>query len=314
MLKEKIVKHLINNSDNIYSLSMLSNEFDVSRNACHKSINKLINEGYNICLVDKKGYRYCPSDNINKYEIEYYLNKKLNIKVLNSVDSTNNYLKEHVDFDLVVSLEQTKGKGRRGKSFVSSYNKGIFMSYKYRNLVSVEDISYITVCSALAVRNALFKLYDLCLDIKWLNDLYFKNKKLCGILTEASIEAEDRMAKDFIIGIGLNIYEISDEISEIATNLSKLTNKSINRNKIIATVILECEKLFSDAFENNLKSNILEEYISYQFIIGKDVYIEEDGIIELVNVVGIDDDVLLEVKDENGEIKKLCNGMVSLKL
>ncbi len=314
MVKEQIIKYLIANQGSICSLSMFSNHFDVSRNACHKAINKLIEEGYNISLIEKKGFMYLANDKINQYEIEYYLQKNLAIEVLETVDSTNTYLKNQSDLDLVISLEQVQGKGRRGKSFVSSYNQGIFMSYKYRNRIAVEDISYITVCSALAVRNVLNNLYGLQVDIKWLNDLYFKNKKLCGILTEASIEAEERIAKDFIIGIGLNVYEICETIDEIATSLTNLTNKQINRNQIIALIILECEQLFDAAFNHGKQHQILDDYISYQFIIGKTVYIEDNGKKELVKVVGIDQDVLLVVEDSQGNVKKLCNGMVSLKI
>lgn len=300
------------NTNKVISLSKLASEFGVSRNACHKVIKKLVEEGYNITLIERKGYVYKYQDKLSKEVLNDELD--LNIELLETIDSTNTYLKSNEQLDLVVSLEQVTGKGRRGKSFVSAFDKGIYMTYRYNNKIDIDDISFVTICSAVALRRVIKNLYNIDLDIKWLNDLYFNNKKICGILTEATILAEERKATNFVVGVGLNVYNVCDEIKDIATSIEEISDVCINRNNIIIKFISMFNELCDEVFINNKREVILDEYISYQFIIGKNINIEDDGNIYSAKVLGIDSSARLIIEDDMGQIKHIYNGMVSLKL
>ncbi len=310
MIEDKLINLFVNNQNKNFSVLEIANIIDVCTNQCKFLINKLIEEGYNIQKTYENYYFYSSSDFINIYDINYYCNQTVNALVLNSVDSTNTYIKSNNQYDLVVAKEQVAGRGRRGKSFTSAFDKGIYMSYMFDREVDVLDISIITVCAVLAVRKSIFELYKVSLDIKWLNDLYFNNKKICGILTQATIDSKKKIASKFTIGIGINIYDLDDTLKDFAISLDEVTNDYINRNIIIASIINHINNLY----DNYTKKQLIEEYCKYLFIVGKTVFVEESGTFEKVNVVGIDDSIRLVVKTCDGKTRKLHNGMVSLKI
>ncbi len=311
MLKTKILEYFIENNETVISLSKFSEMFEVSRNACWKAINKLIESGHNIELIKNKGYIYYSSDMLSSEVINHYLDNKYNVTVLESVDSTNTYIKEHDTNDLVIAKEQVSGRGRRGKSFLSLKDTGIYMSYKHKSVIAVEDISFVTVCSAVSVVRCLEALYDIECDVKWLNDIYINNKKLCGILTEATILAEEKTATDFIIGIGLNTKKVASEISDIATSLSEVTKIKIDRNILIAELVKHFQIVFDEYF--NKHNDILEEYRSYQFIIGKTVTVIDGEQKYRAEVMQINDDATLQVKVDN-ELKNINSATISLEV
>ena len=111
--------------------------------------------------------------------------------VLSTVDSTNNYLKQRAA-DLphgyaVVADCQTAGRGRLGRSFISPSGSGIYISLLLRPNIPLERMHLMTVGAAIAACEAIQETAGFTPDIKWVNDVLMHGKKLCGILTEASI-------------------------------------------------------------------------------------------------------------------------------
>ncbi|NCA93189.1 biotin--[acetyl-CoA-carboxylase] ligase, partial [bacterium] len=127
-----------------------------------------------------------------------------NILTVGTVDSTNNYLKKLVSegaghMTAVIAEAQTGGRGRQGKSFASPPG-GIYMSIYY-NFTDMreDDLPLVTPTVAVCVAEAIEKTASISVSIKWVNDIYYKNKKICGILTERS-----GTERGFIVGIGIN--------------------------------------------------------------------------------------------------------------
>ena len=116
--------------------------------------------------------------------------------VLQEVDSTNIYAKKMVKDKvngpvLVLAEAQTNGRGRMGRSFYSPNGSGLYMSYAYKVTDNVADSVVVTALTAVAVVTAIEELTDKKPKIKWVNDIYIDNKKICGILTEGSLKNAD---------------------------------------------------------------------------------------------------------------------------
>ncbi|MDD4126037.1 MAG: biotin--[acetyl-CoA-carboxylase] ligase [Eubacteriales bacterium] len=141
-----------------------------------------------------------------------------NILTVGTVDSTNNYLKKLISegaghMTAVIAEAQTGGRGRQGKSFASPAG-GIYISFYY-NFPDMreEELPSVTPTVAVCVAEAIEKTANISVNIKWVNDIYYNGKKICGILTERS-----GTEKGFIVGIGINLSEtgIPDELKEKA--------------------------------------------------------------------------------------------------
>ena len=123
-------------------------------------------------------------------EIKKNYSSDTNIILLDTVDSTNNVAKQLAqqgcaDKTLVIAKKQTQGRGRMGRSFISNEENGIYMSLVLRPDMCISDSVYITVMTSVAVYGAIYELCNIECGIKWVNDIYIGNKKVCGILTIA---------------------------------------------------------------------------------------------------------------------------------
>ncbi len=288
MLKDNILNYFIENENQVTSLSKLANLFNVSKTACWKAVNKLVEEGHTIVLEKNSGYIYNNDDILSIVEINKYTNFKC-VELFEKIDSTNTYLKNNSNKnhrDIVVAVEQLAGRGRRGNSFLSLKNRGVYFSFYYDKVVDINYFAYITICSALALRRALKQLYDVSVDIKWLNDLYFNNRKLAGILTEVVVQAEEMSVGAICIGIGLNTKEVDETINEFAIGLEEITDKIVNRNILIATIVNNFEMVFEQCFINKQYDLILSEYRDALFILNKKIKITIDK--QIVTGIALD--------------------------
>ncbi len=196
------------------------------------------------------------------------------------IDSTNTYLKElSKKAELpagycVMANSQTRGKGRLGRSFVSKHGVGIYLSYLFSvEGIPAETVSQLTARSAVAVRNAVLTETGIDCKIKWVNDLVFNGKKLCGILTESVFEAKSGKIKYAVVGVGINVNNLPEdfpeEISNKATSLKIISGKTFKTESLAAAVIKELSAL-SSCFPENA-DYYLEEYRKNCATIGKTV-------------------------------------------
>lgn len=234
---------------------------------------------------------------------------------LETVDSTNTYLKKIAKNKneglVVISKEQTHGKGRVGKSFKSNYDEGIWMSILLKPKINIQKISFITLIAGASVVKSLNEL-NVEVKIKWPNDIILNNKKLGGILTELS--SQDKDNNNLIVGIGINVKTLNfdDEIKNIATSLYK-ENHKISKNEIISKFLENFEKLYFDYVNKNEKSEVLKICKNFSSVINKDVYIIKNNQKELVKVIDINDDGDLVVLDEFLQTKNIISGEISIR-
>lgn len=320
-LKENILYFLENNKGEYISGSDIAKKLNVSRTSIWKAINSLREDGYEIDSITNKGYSLSSNNFIlSKHSILKYLNNKnVKIEVFDCIDSTNDYLRNKAECGeeegyIVISQEQIKGKGRLGKTFYSPPKAGIYMSILLKPNIHAGKALYITTAAAVSVSQAIDSLTGKKSSIKWVNDIFLDNKKVCGILTEGSFDLEGGGMNYAILGIGLNLiipnYGYPSELKNIAGSIFERDNLPYDyRNRIIGEIINNFFKYYT-----NLEDKIfLDEYRNKSFIINKDIFVLKGENTEKAIALDIDEEFRLKVKKENGEIVYLSSGDISIR-
>ena len=230
--------------------------------------------------------------------------EKIDFYLLNTVDSTNTFAKEKVfkkDYLVVISEEQTAGRGRQGKNWYSPNAGNIYMSIRLRN----NNTDPLSLIVGLLISEAMDSVSGQKINagLKWPNDLLIDNKKICGILIESEISGENN---DFIIGIGIN-YSLPQkeswwgEIGDLADILP--------REKLINSIL----KKIIDYAENgykNWKSAWEKRCIHMRKEIKAISNNQNDYEIGSFNGINEEGKMLLETKNE---LKIISSGECSIK-
>ncbi len=252
-------------------------------------------------------------------KIEYLSGKDFDFTLLSSVDSTNNYIKRNADVlsDLcvVIADEQLSGRGRQGKSFYSPKDDGLYMSILVKNEgISNDPLFTSKIC--LAVCRAIDKITgtdnNSGVGIKWVNDIYFGKKKLCGILCERFRSGE---GKTYVVaGVGINMKlthsALPKDIKNIATSLFDMTKTSYDKLKLCSLIW----ESFNEVFENLSSEETLYEYKQRSVVIGREInIITNEGELRAA-ALDICEDGSLLVRTETGYTQKLCGGEITIRL
>ncbi|NMC57320.1 MAG: biotin--[acetyl-CoA-carboxylase] ligase [Eubacteriaceae bacterium] len=318
-LKQSVLQILELNRSNFISGEQIASELNVSRAAVWKAIKALENEGYIIHCVTNKGYQLSKdNDLISKEGITPFLKenyKNNNIIVYKTIGSTNDEAKlkalESCPHGSVIIAEtQTKGKGRMGRSFYSPAGSGIYMSFILRPKTDASNAVLLTTAAAVAVCRAIKSACGLKTKIKWLNDIYYKDKKICGILSEAVTNCETGMVESVVVGIGINFKtEFSGELMQTAGSLYAGVKPPITRNRLIAEVINQ----MLDISEDFVYREFLNEYKEDSFVIGQDIVFFRNNIWHNAKAVDIADNGGLVVQYESRQIETLFSGEITIR-
>lgn len=316
MNTKQLVLSKLQYSSSYISGQLLADELNVSRASIWKAINALKKEGYNIDSVTNKGYRLISdSDVLSDKEILSCIkdySEQVNIYTFKTVTSTNSLLKEMYDkgcpeYTLIVADEQTHGRGRLGREFYSPSKTGIYFSLLLKPDFTVSSSIKITSMTAVAVCDAINTLTGINPHIKWINDIFVNNKKVCGILTEASTNFESGELNYIIIGIGINISTINfpDNISDIAGSL----NCNISKNLLVGNIINNLIHMYNNFSDDSY----IKKYKEYSLMKDKEISYVKNGRIFTGKVIDINDRCELIVDDHKGNIITLNSGDISIK-
>lgn len=322
LVKSKVLKVLEENKGMAVSGGDLARQLNISRTSIWKAINSLRSEGYLINAVSNKGYFLDNhTDFISKEGISLYLHKNfsdIDIYTHKIVTSTNDLCKTLAingakHGTIVISEEQSAGKGRLGRKFYSPANTGIYMSIILRPNLTAMDSVLITTASSVAICEAITKVTGIECEIKWINDIFINNKKIGGILTEGSTNFESGTIDYLILGIGINfstsLNSFPNELKDIASSLYEGDHEGISRNMLCAEIInnilhmIPKIKSYDFISEYKKRSIILNKYITYTYGsttgTGKAIDINKDG--------------SLVIEHNDGSIKVLNSGEVSIR-
>lgn len=314
-MKTKIIELLKLNEDHIITGTDIAKKLNITRSYVSKVVALLKDEGYNIEIINRSGYIYHDDYQvINIEKISKRLTNKdiFTITVLDKVNSTNTYLKELTSTDntkiqVVIANEQTNGVGRMSRHFVSNRGKGIYMSIRFKPNFSLETTKKVTACVSVAIAKAIDNLCNTNVSIKWVNDIYINNKKICGILSTGSTNLELGILDYMIVGIGINLYhqEFPEELKDIASSIYDETKVIVDRSNLIGEVLNEILK----ALETIETNDFITTYRNKSNVIGHMVELSMFDHTEIVKVLDIDDDAKLVV-EKDGKIKKIYSGEI----
>ena len=320
-MKEKILIRL-KQCGGYVSGQELCETFGVSRTAVWKHIKALKEEGYVIDSVSNKGYKLVKSPDILLAEdIKSSLSTSWlgkTVKVMKTVDSTNLEARRLAEAGashgtLVTAEEQTSGKGRRGRSWVSVPGQGVWMSFVLRPDVELENSSMLTLVAALAVEKGIKDAAGIDGKIKWPNDVLINGKKVCGILTELSAQMDELNYIVVGIGINANIEQFPEEVRDKATSLLLETGKPADRMALLCRVLEHFEHDYEIFKKTQDFSMLMEEYNSFLAHRGQKIKVMRGNDEYMCKSGGINRRGELIVEASLGRTREIFSGEVSIR-
>lgn len=317
--KERILALLEENRGTPLSGEALAEELGVSRTAVWKAIKDLQKAGHAIAAAQNKGYTLdTDSEMLSEQGVRLFLrNKSLNLVVARELESTNLTAKQMAaegapHGTLVLADSQTAGRGRRGRSFASPPGTGLYLSMVLRSALPMQSAALVTSAAAVAVCRAVESTSGKRLDIKWVNDLFYRGKKCCGILTEAAADMETGGVDYLVVGIGLNLLPPEsgwpEELEEIATAVFS-PGEHVGRCRIAAAIADELLDLCAALPD----TSFMEEYRARNLVPGRDVDIIQNGEHRPAHALAVTDDGHLLVRLPGGGQEELLFGEVSIR-
>lgn len=241
------------------------------------------------------------------------------IIVLNTCGSTNTVARELAErgaseLTVVIAREQSAGRGRLGRSFFSPSNSGLYMSIILRPNICVESALEITTAAAVAAAQVIAGYTQKHVGIKWVNDIYIDFKKVCGILTESSIDTCNGKLEYAVLGIGVDLFKpIGGFPSDIADIADSVLDCEPNEH-IKACFAAELINKIASMYPHIGKNSYIEDYKQLSIMRGLEVYVIGENGNTPATVLDIGDDHSLIVRYADGKVSALRTGDVSIKL
>lgn len=308
--KQALLQALSGAEGRYISGEQLAQTLGVSRAAIHKAAAALTTQGYTLEAAPRRGYRllggdpFC-ADAVGEYPAPVYVYERL--------DSSNQTAKRLAlagapHGTLVLAGQQSAGRGRMGRRFESPAGKGIYLSLVLRAPMPASEALGVTVGAAVAVARAVQKLCGIELGIKWVNDLYYQGKKVCGILTEAGTSVESGLLEWLVVGIGLNLTttpaDWPEELARTAGSLFPGGPAPVGRAALAGAIARELLAL-CPSFD------CLDEYRARCFVPGHWVTVCAETETYAAKALAIDEEGRLVIQRENGRQEALRCGEVT---
>lgn len=318
-VKEELIKQL--SPGEFISGQDLSAQLSISRAAISKHIKAIQEMGLDVFSVTGKGYKLAkPLVLLDKAKIVSKLKEHQLcpvVEVHSITDSTNDMLMRRLPNQLIsgqacIAEYQSAGRGRRGRQWISPFGSHIYFSMYWKLDQGMSAAMGLNVVAALAINDAINKLFDINVQLKWPNDIYLNGVKLAGILID--LDGQPLEPCHSVIGIGLNLnmpIGSADLVDQPWTDLSKHTTKSINRNSLVAEIIYHLTKRLIE-HQDSVKRTFVQEWQALDYYYDKPVkLISGEKVISGI-CKGIDDQGALLLAVGN-EIKTMFGGELSLR-
>jgi BirA family biotin operon repressor/biotin-[acetyl-CoA-carboxylase] ligase len=321
-IRDQIVEAFIQANGQFVSGNDLSQQLGVTRTAIWKHIRQL--EGYGFVFESAPRAGYCLRQ-VPNLVLEPLLKRHMRAdadlgrKVLwyPRVDSTNIVAAQMAaktvpDGTIVVAMEQTGGRGRRGRQWASPRG-GLWFTIILKRAFPLRSAAELTLLTSVAVRRAILKETGLVVSIKWPNDLLYQGKKLCGILAE--IRADGENVQHAILGIGINVNikaaDFPESVRPIATSLSQATSTDINLTHLTAAILTELEPWLNDLKqEGSVFYRVADEWRAASATLGQKVRVQTHAGILEGYADRVDEKGVLYLTDANGQEIPIYSGDV----
>lgn len=258
-------------------------------------------------------------DQLNREKLAALLGDGFDVTVADCLGSTNTELwKKAINGaksgTIIIAKRQTGGKGRMGRSFLSE-SGGLYMSLLLRPELTPEDTALITPLASLAVAEAIERHTNNSALIKWVNDVYCNGKKVCGILTEASIDPLNLKTDFAVVGVGLNVYAprsgFPEELKDIA---GALFLSDDTEDGLLNSLAADIAKRIVDYSKRPFDNVAFETYKKRCFVLGKDINVYRGNESFAAKAVDLDRRFGMIVESDDGTRRTLNSGEVSVRL
>lgn len=308
MVKSQILAALDAARGRYLSGQELADRLGVSRTAVWKAVAALRGDGIPIQAVTNRGYTLATNaDLLHADAVTALLEPKvaaaLRVEVYDRLPGTNAALRTRAadgapEGLVLIAQAQSAGRGRSGRSFFSPPG-GLYMSLLLRPEIAAHQAVFLTVMAAVAAARAAEQVSGGSLQIKWVNDLWKEGRKVCGILTEASLDVESGLLEYAIVGPGFNLIPPAEgwppELDGIAGSLFMSSAPPGARARLAAAFLNE----FWPLYRSGRRRDYLPDYLSRQVLPGRHVEVRPGGAPPYgATVLGVDQDCRLLVRPD----------------
>src|SRR2546426_7922118 len=319
---EKIVRLLKSHKFEFLSGAQLSRSLNLSRAAVWKYIKKLQSLGYKIQTRQNLGYKLLAKPELLlPWEVADGLQTEIfgrKIYYFDTIDSTQSFAlrlasKPYENGSIVIAERQTRGKGRLNRRWISPKG-GIWLSILLKPDFEVSYVSLFPIITSLALAKAIEKVLKLKPRLKWPNDVTLNDKKVAGILIDASIESNK--IGYLVIGVGINFRiqpKIVSRLARGSQNFYGITtlvgkNETANPIELVQQFLYELEQLYNKVISNNL-TEMRKEWTERSSTIGRNIRVATPNGPVKGKAISIDENCALLVSSK-GKIRRLLVGDV----
>lgn len=223
-------------------------------------------------------------------------------KELDSCSSTNLYAKDLIakskplDGTIIITDKQTAGRGQFGNVWQSEIGKNLTFSIIIYPKISVNQQFYLSKIASIACVKAFKKLTNLDFQIKWPNDIYYKNRKTGGLLIENQVSGQQISSS--VVGMGLNINQENFENLPNASSLYNLTKYLFNKKKVLEVLLKELDVLYLKLLQGKFQE-ITDEYLSFLKDYKQFFAFEHLGLKKTGKFIGVRNEGQIEVLVDN---------------
>lgn len=319
--KEKLLTLLRKAGEDYVSGQAIGEELHISRSAVSKHIAGLRKDGWQIESRTNAGYRLTGErDALTRDGVAAKVKEDCVLMVEDTVTSTNDLVKtmEFGDIPLVLAANrQTAGRGRLGRRFASPGGTGVYITFGLKPDFAIDQALYVTMATAVAACRAIENVSGETTSIKWVNDIFHRGRKVCGILTEAQSSLESRTVDRLIIGVGFNCFPGSfpPELKDIAGSIADHQG-DFHRNDLTAAFINEELSLLRHVTDRAF----FDEYRDRCFILGEEITVhptfEKSGYLARAIDISEDGGLIVDYLEgpEKGERRTIHTGELSVSI
>lgn len=322
MTKDEVLA-ILKKEGGYVSGAAISRQLGISRAAVNTAVKSLRAQGYQITSATNRGYCLSHSPNcLSAGELLAFLpaRRMETVLCLDTVDSTNSRLRQLAiegapAGQVVLSNSQTAGRGRRGRTFYSPRDTGLYLSMLLCPSNTPAATAALTAWAAVSVCDAVQEVCGIRPGIKWVNDLVLSSKKMGGILTELSVEAESGHVQYVVVGIGLNVntmpQDLPAEVRGQATSLAEETGRTIPRAELAAALIRRLDRMREDW--PSCMEEYRRAYRTGSITVGREVCVQTAQGVQQGTAEAIQEDFSLLVRRPDGTPMVLNSGEVSVR-
>jgi len=318
-----ILRALLEKENGFVSGSVLAKTLSMSRVAVWQYMEKLREQGFAFEAVRARGYRLTERPTgLNPASIEAFLPPRKTAPgfiCLETVDSTNDEAARQlaaggaVPF-VVMAREQTRGRGRFGRTWHSEANGNLYLSFAFRPQLPPGRMQTFTLWMGVNLCELVASVTHTTPGLKWPNDILFNERKAGGMLTEARIDADQ--IRDLIFGLGLNINSpagsLPHDIVRRAVSLAEHTHAPLDLNKFAATVIARVLDAYDSFVSGTYKETFADLWNRFDFLKGKPISLLHGTQPVNGTALGIDDEGSLLVRTDRGTTERFRAGEVTI--